>query len=886
MNTRLITLSIAVAAMAAVAMPPWKTRTPSMTLPPDIFVAPDGDDANPGTADRPLATLDAARLKVRQMKTERTTSRPVVVEFAAGTYRFGKTVSFTKEDSGSAGSPVVYRGVHGGEVRFTGSQPVSALKTLQDASVKALLPPESREKVMVADLSGFSDLGRFSKRGFGHGNPPSEGELFYDDRPMALSRWPKSGFIGVLRKLDDVNVILDAKGRSERWRAEKDPWIFAYYHFDWAELAEPILGFGPEKDQYRRDAAIKPTYGITPERTRCYVFNLLSELQEPGEYYIDRTDKKLYFIPPHEGGSVEISVMDQLFNAKALSHVHFENLTLENVRSSAFSIDGDHCEMTGCVIRNTGKNGGSFSGSYNLLYGCDIYHTGAGGVNLYGGDRKTLTPGHSCAENNHVHDYSRRARTYTTALRIDGCGNRMAHNLLHHGPHMALAAGGNNHVVEFNEIHNAVYESGDAGAYYVGRDWTQRGNILRCNYWHHIMGSSSYGGMTIYLDDQHCGHTIYGNLFERCNQAVFIGGGDDNIVDNNVFVDCWKAAHLDNRGMGWQKKATDDPNGELRRYLRNMPYQSELWAKAYPTLVNIMDDDPGVPKRNVFTRNVSAGGLWDDIHKGTAHLQTVRGNVVHDEDVEWISLKKDESGKVLSVEYKNPKELEAVGFEQIPVEKMGLYEDPRRASWPVVNPTDDVVLPHERPGQKKVVMANLSKMPTLKVPHGSRPVAAMELGVNYNGAVAENPAKALFALDGDVLKVAVETMLPAKRSLGDGWAGNDAVELAFMASDGATADIIVFRGFTSGKFEAFKLVNGKRVEAAGLMAATLKADVKEAAWSCEWNVPLELLGVTAGDRLRANVTVRRFGTNEFIMWRPTHGDSMNCDRVGFLELEK
>ena len=103
--------------------------------------------------------------------------------------------------------------------------------------------------------------------------------------------------------------------------------------------------------------------------------------------------------------------------------------------------------------------------------------------------------------------------------------------------------------------------------------------------------------------------------------------------------------------------------------------------------------------------------------------------------------------------------------------------------------------------------AKLSKMPTLKVPCAKRPKAAMERGVNYNGDIVKNPAKARFALDGDVLKVAVETMLPEKRQLGDGWAGNEAVELAFMASDGATADIIVFRGFTSGNFEAFKLVN-------------------------------------------------------------------------------
>ena len=134
-----------------------------------------------------------------------------------------------------------------------------------------------------------------------------------------------------------------------------------------------------------------------------------------------------------------------------------------------------------------------------------------------------------------------------------GVGARISHNLIHDGPHMALSAGGNDHVVEYNEIHNVVYESRDAGAFYVGRDFTQRGTVLSYNYWHQILGAEGHGGMTIYLDDQQSGHHIHGNLFESVTNAVFIGGGVDNTVTNNVFIDCWTAVHLDNRGMGWQK---------------------------------------------------------------------------------------------------------------------------------------------------------------------------------------------------------------------------------------------------------------------------------------------------------------------------------------------
>ena len=51
-------------------------------------------------------------------------------------------------------------------------------------------------------------------------------------------------------------------------------------------------------------------------------------------------------------------------------------------------------------------------------------------------------------------------------LDLDGVGNRVAHNLIHHAPHQAIGFGGNDHVIEFNEIHNVCYESNDAGAIY------------------------------------------------------------------------------------------------------------------------------------------------------------------------------------------------------------------------------------------------------------------------------------------------------------------------------------------------------------------------------------------------------------------------------------
>lgn len=652
----------------------------------DLHVSPQGNDANPGTKEKPLATLAGARDAVRKMKRD----APVTVHFAAGSYFVGKAVEFDARDSGTKEAPVIYQADPGTKARFTGGVEVTNWKPVTDPAVLAVLPEEARSKVRVADLkaAGITDLGTALPRGFGTGKPVAEAELFFDDRPMTPARWPNKRFAGAKGKEDDRTVIVDTD-RVSRWTKETDPWVFAYWHHDWAEVYEPLAGVDAAKKALVRTDKVKAVYGVTPANARWYAFNLLSEIDEPGEYQIDRAKGLLYFLPHGDGGHAVLSMADGLIKARDLSHVEFRGFTMDAFRGTAIAINGGgECKIAACTIQNTGLQGVTVSGGKrHEVYGCDILHTGGGGISMSGGDRATLTPAGHDAENNHVHHYARRIRTYEPAISVSGVGNRIAHNLIHDGPHMALSAGGNDHIVEFNEVHNVVEESGDAGAYYVGRDWTQRGNILRYNYFHDILGGTGYGGMTIYLDDQHCGHTIHGNFFERCMQSVFIGGGDDNIVTNNVFLDCIKSAHVDNRGMNWQKPATDDPKGELRTRLNAMPYGNELWKSRYPSLVDILNDDPGVPKRNVFRKNISAGGQWEDITPAIRAFQTVENNLAFDGDPAWARLVKDSAGKPQRLDFKDPAAVTALGFEPLPLGNIGLVPNPPRASWPVHHET-------------------------------------------------------------------------------------------------------------------------------------------------------------------------------------------------------
>lgn len=602
-----------------------------------IHVAPDGRDGAAGSRRHPLRTLAAARRWLAEVIASNPGRIPeggLKVVIHAGTYELSETLELGPADSGGKGSPIVWRGAGDGDVRIVGGKRVRGWQPLADRAILDRLVPEAAGQVMVCDLPalGIPDPGRLSVRGFSKPMSPVPVELFYRHEPMTLARWPNAPEFATITEVPDGQDGLRfgyGGGRTNRWAGEPDLWVFAYFFHDWADVYQPIKAVDSAGRRITLSGP-KPEYGMR-QGQRFYVLNALAELDSPGEYYVDRATGRLYFWPPQPlaDGDCEVSVLDNLLVLKGCGHIEFRGLTFEVCRGQALVADDvRHVRVLGCTLRNTGTRGASLSGRTSGFTGCNVYNNGEGGLAISGGDRKTLAPGEMFADNNHIREYSRWARTYRPGISVNGVGNRVAHNGIHHGPHAAVLFGGNLNIIEFNEIHNVCYETGDVGAIYAGRDWTQRGNVIRNNFFHHIEGPGALGAMGVYLDDAYCGTIVESNLFYKVTRAVFIGGGCDTVVANNMFVDCTPAVHIDNRGMGWMKAATDDPQGTLRSRLREVDYQHPPYSDRWPELVNILNDDPGVPKRNRILRNISIGGHWDDIHQGTRHLQTIADNAV------------------------------------------------------------------------------------------------------------------------------------------------------------------------------------------------------------------------------------------------------------------
>jgi len=264
----------------------------------------------------------------------------------------------------------------------------------------------------------------------------------------------------------------------------------------------------------------------------------------------------------------------------------------------------------------------------------------------------------------------------------------VAHNLMHDAPHMAIAFSGNDHVIELNEIHSVVYESNDAGVMYAGYNPTMRGHEIRYNYLHHIYGYQSRGCVGVYLDDMFCSAHIFGNVFYQVPRAAFIGGGRDSTIEGNIFVDCKPAVHIDARALGWAHAGVTT----LEKRLREMPYQQEPWRGRFPQLLKYLDDEPAVPKGNLVARNVCWGGRWDEIEKKARPHVRFQDNLL-DTDPKFVDAKAE------NFQLRDDSPAWKLGFQRIPIEKIGLYASADRASWPVrhtVRPAPEAAKPTKK----------------------------------------------------------------------------------------------------------------------------------------------------------------------------------------------
>ncbi|MCB1126603.1 MAG: hypothetical protein KDM81_08925, partial [Verrucomicrobiae bacterium] len=214
---------------------------------------------------------------------------------------------------------------------------------------------------------------------------------------------------------------------------------------------------------------------------------------------------------------------------------------------------------------------------------------------------------------------------------------------------------------------------------------------VRHNFIHHT-GGVGMGSMGVYMDDCFSGTEISGNIFYQVQRAAFLGGGRDHQVVNNIFVDCNHAVEIDGRGLDKSPVWHNQSDRTLRDRLHAMP--QALYRERYPAIKDLdryygPPDGPAItgdafmgvpPEHNVVERNVCVGKWLNIYWNAKADLQRIDHNWTGNDPgfMGWIG----EESRPADFRLEPGSPAFAVGFENLPVERMGLQADTLRAGLP------------------------------------------------------------------------------------------------------------------------------------------------------------------------------------------------------------
>lgn len=579
--------------------------------PQGVYVATNGSDGNSGTYSLPLATLEAAREAVK-------TSPVKTVWLRGGTYTRTNTFLLDGDDAGT-----VYRNYSGESVVLTGGISITNFVTITDPTTLARTVDDSA--ILVADLAGYSisDYGDLTNRGGANTRHdirsgymrPWMVELFSSNVRQQLSRWPNQDISDEVwawtttpvpaapKEAATANWFTYRESNPDNWAFTEDVWLHGGWTYRWADSYEKVISREANVNTFHTD---RPgDYGFIANAP-YEALNVLEELDQAGEWVIDRAGNKLYFWPPTNAPNTTttLSVLTNDFVIITnTSSIQLIGLTFQQSRSSGVSLRNSSSNLiAGCLFKNLGNLGVMIGnaiytntsdeisvahnyegGTANVVQGCEFAELGEGGVAVAGGSRETLTASSHVVTNNYFHGFSRNIMGYRPAVKIDGVGVTVSHAVMRDSKHQAIWFSGNDHVVEYCNIYDVCRDTEDAGAIYaVTRDWKQQGTILRYNF---IQPIHEHG---IYLDDFTSGVTAYGNIIMCVLYPWLVGGGRDNYLRNNIVVGYNSVGwHVNNRGNSASR--TNYVATTLAATIEDVDYANLPYSK-YPGMAALKTD--------------------------------------------------------------------------------------------------------------------------------------------------------------------------------------------------------------------------------------------------------------------------------------------------------
>lgn len=553
----------------------------SGTITAAVFqVSPTGSDSDPGSADKPFATLQRAQAEARKMAGH----EAVDILLKDGTYYLPAALEFTNADSGTPSARVTYQAAPGAHPVISGG---------------VRLPPEwAPYKDGVMQMKVPSDL--------------KTEEIFINGERQILARYPN--FDPAAQYFDGFSNDAISKERAARWADPSGGYFHAMHPALWGDFTWVITGKDANGEITKEGGWQNNRGGAVHEKIR-FVENIFEELDAPGEWFLNPKTHILYFYPPTgvnlKTATVEATRLRTLVEfrgdeKKPVKFVSLKGLTFRHAartvmdtkepllrtdwaiyRGGGIFFNGaEDCSLEDSFLDQLGGNA-IFVNNYNrriAIRGCEIYKAGASGICFVGDPKAVRSPLFNYNQVNKLEDIDRTpgplTSNYPADCLVDDCLIHLTgrvekqsagveidiaqditvrHCSIYDMPRAGINIGDGcfgGHVVEFCDVFDTVKETGDHGSFNSwGRDrfwrpkvseidaWVKevpelplldvvKPNTLRNNRWR------CEHGWDIDLDDGSTNYVITNNLCLSGgikNREGFHRTVENNIMVNNSF---------------------------------------------------------------------------------------------------------------------------------------------------------------------------------------------------------------------------------------------------------------------------------------------------------------------------------------------------------------